>query len=198
MLRCGLELANPVLPANSRLAAPGAGQEDEAPGPEEQELQPAVEAQGESEVEPFAPPLVDESGADGCGEDAGGSKEHEGDAPAEVLSVTEPVEDAVGGHPVAQEDAGVGAGIPDSVQEHEVGLAFARRTIAVWLVLSGCVPERFLERSALLDLERRAWRVIDPAAARIPPSRSGRKWRRPIITFTWNRTIAGVTRREKA
>ncbi|GGM63122.1 hypothetical protein GCM10010489_38250 [Microbacterium saperdae] len=88
-------------------------------------------------MEPFAPSLLDEAGAGGGDEEVDDTEEHRGDTPFQSGSGAEPVEENVGGHPAAQEDAGVDAGVPEPVQEHDVGLTFARRTIAVWLVLSG-------------------------------------------------------------
>src|SRR5690606_36130059 len=121
----------------AHLTCPCASEQYEAPRSKEEELQCIPQREEEHHVEPFAPALLDEPGAGDCDQQVDDAEEHRGDSPFEAASGAQLVEEDVGGHPAAQEHAGVDAGVPESVQEHDVGLTFARRTIAVWLVLSG-------------------------------------------------------------
>lgn len=155
-------------------------EEHDAPGAEEKELQRIPQHEDEHEVEPFAPALLNEPNAGDCDQQVDDAEEHGGDPPFETAPGAQLVEKDVRRHPPAEEDAGVDAGVPKPVQEHDVGLTFARRTIAVWLVLSGSVPEIIPGRSASPQLAGiGAWLLLptsgygEPRQEGIPP----RSWR---------------------
>jgi hypothetical protein len=112
-------------------------QEDEADWSHEEQLEAVPQQQEEHQVEPFAPAVIDEGGAVGGGEEVDTAEEHRGDTPFQAASGADFVEEDVCRHPPAQESTGADAGVPQSGQEHDLGLTFAHGISGGRLVLCG-------------------------------------------------------------
>lgn len=114
-------------------------QEDDADRSHEDEFQRVPQQQEEHQVEPFAPPVVDESGAVDGGEEVDAAEEHGRETPFEAASGADFVEEDVRWHPPAQEHAGADAGIPQAADQHS-RVSLSRTGVSRWRGWS-CVGE---------------------------------------------------------
>lgn len=187
-----------VLAAGACFAEADTREEDQADRSHEDEFQGVPQQQEECQVQPFTPSLINEGDAADGGEEVDAAEEHRRNTPFQAASGADLVEEDIRRHPPAEKDAGADAGVPQSGQEHDLGLTFAHKSFRrmagpVW------VSARFSGRSALLNFGGSARRVVCPAttdftrSAGIPVG----PWVWPIVDAApfgrWSYLSAGST-----
>ena len=105
----------------------GSGEQYYAPGPEEEKLEPVVEAEEEKQVEPMTQPVADQRCDDRGDGDIGDADEHRGYPPFQALPLPQVVQEEVCGGVAIQQVPSADAEVPESRDEHQ-GSHFRRHS----------------------------------------------------------------------